>query len=313
VLRNAIVAGAICTSALAAAAPADAYLRDLQTLDTGLSTNSLDRKTVQSRCPAGKTALGAGAVLRPAQGTAIPTGLALQGVFPAGDITADEADPISGVWTLAGQTQCATVSATRPPTLATSGPYVKNVRIVSSPLGYNRTFRKEEAVDCPADAPVPIGGGFFFDGTARNSAHLAAGRSLRLGGRFAAEAHRTDVSLVAWALSASAICADVSSPARPGQSYVTNLSPHSAASPINSTSLKSVVAECPPGKILVGGGGYVETPGTNPPFSVVLRSSGPSAPAGRPQYWFASGYEEDPESPSWRVVAKAICATPAPV
>lgn len=308
-LRFGIAAGALCAFALATAVPADAYLRDLQTLDTGLVTNSLDRKTVQAGCPAGKTALSAGAEVRPQQGTLIPTGLALQSVFGGGAITADEADAITGNWTLAGQTQCVSVTST-PPTPGTEGPYVKDVRIVHSPLPYSRSLRKEIGVDCPPGAPVPIGGGFFFHGhvgqTFRGS-HLAVGRSMRLGGRFITEAHSTDLipPPVEWALSATAICADIGGP---GGGYPTDLTSHSAASPINSNTWNNARAECPPDKVVVGGGAYVETPGTNPPFSVVLRSSLPSKPQGQPWGWGASGIEEDPESPNWRVVARAYCA-----
>ena len=314
------IATALCAFALAMAVPADAYLRDLQTLDTGVATSTLDRKTVESRCPpAGPHSVPERCCARSRERRS-RRGSPCRAYSRGGAITADEADEHTGIWTLAGQTQCALVNAARPALLADSGPYFKNVRLVHSPLPYSRTLRREAGVDCPADAAVPIGGGFFFHGhvgQAHYSGRLAAGRSLRVGGRFVAEAHSTDPfpPPVEWALSVTAICADVSSPARPGQSYVTAVSPHTAASPVNSDTSKTARAECPAGKIVVGGGAFVEgpTPSGNPPFSVVLRSSLPAAPTGRPQGWYASGVEEDPESIGWRVVAKAICVTPAAV
>lgn len=307
-VRMGLVLGAASLVALSTAAPADAYLRDGVTLDTNPSTDSFPAKTVLSKCPAGKVGLSTGASLSVPQGP-IPTGLGLRSMFPGVHITAVEADSESAVWTLSGQTFCVAETAT-PPTSTTGGPYVKNLTRVFKEPPYSHVARKEVAVDCPVAAPVPIGGGFFVDGQGRRNAHLAVGRAMRRGGSFVAEAHATDVfpPAASWALWVYALCANVS---QAGGSYLTDLTTHVQASPVNSDPTRAVRAVCPAGKRVVGGGAVIEgsTGDTPAPAGVVLLGSSPSkAFQSSEDAWFASGAEEDPVSATWRVWAIAKCA-----
>lgn len=69
---------------------------------------------------------------------------------------------------------------------------------------------------------------------------------------------------------------------------------------------KTITAECPSGKQVIGGGSRV----LGPNAKVVISESAPSVPdgAGKRIGWVASGREIEPETGEWSVEAYAICA-----
>jgi hypothetical protein len=77
----------------------------------------------------------------------------------------------------------------------------------------------------------------------------------------------------------------------------------SKSSDINSVYQKYVIAECPPGKIVIGGGGRVHSLD----YRVALIQS---TPWSNPNGWLADGAEMVPMTTEWSVEARAICAWP---
>ena len=72
----------------------------------------------------------------------------------------------------------------------------------------------------------------------------------------------------------------------------------------DSSSPKAVAVDCPPGKRVVGGGGYASGS-----LSVTIRGSWPYDTG---TGWSVSGLEFSPTSDTWQVVVYAICVTALP-
>lgn len=105
-----------------------------------------------------------------------------------------------------------------------------------------------------------------------------------------AVAQEQSATASSWGVTATALCATVT-----GYELVT------ASTAFDSTNPKSIDADCPPGKVPIGGGGAVFffTP------DLALNNLGPTATG-----WEAGAYESDPVSASWILDVKVSCAPP---
>jgi hypothetical protein len=78
-----------------------------------------------------------------------------------------------------------------------------------------------------------------------------------------------------------------------------------AASPADSTPIKSVTAECPPGKVALGGGGDINL--VTDSVAIFAEMPGPF-----PNMWSSGAYEVVPTEEIWSLEVRAVCATVAP-
>ena len=79
----------------------------------------------------------------------------------------------------------------------------------------------------------------------------------------------------------------------------------SASSAVDSNQVHSVIAVCPSGKKVVGGGAQVTSAG---PFALTGSAPNSSSLSG----WFAAARETAAVTGSWGVIASALCATVTP-
>ena len=73
----------------------------------------------------------------------------------------------------------------------------------------------------------------------------------------------------------------------------------------DSSSVKSITAECPAGKMVIGGGARIfgSISGT------ALTANGPEGSPSRPTEWFATALEVAPNSEDWGLRVDVFCAT----
>ncbi len=90
----------------------------------------------------------------------------------------------------------------------------------------------------------------------------------------------------------------------PGASGVSGWEMRQATGATDSSSPKAVAVDCPPGKKVVGGGGYASGS-----LSVAIRGSWPYDTG---TGWSVSGLELSPTAENWFVVVYAICVTALP-
>lgn len=108
-----------------------------------------------------------------------------------------------------------------------------------------------------------------------------------------------------WTLVTNAFCALTGQPAPfNGTGYLKRVQIVHVESEFDSSNSHSVKASCPPGKVLIGGGGDVDAgDNVHQPDEVGFDRSGPKGDA-----WVVRGHEVLPTSKDWQVEAKAICA-----
>jgi hypothetical protein len=83
-----------------------------------------------------------------------------------------------------------------------------------------------------------------------------------------------------------------------------------AASAADSIPIKSVTVECPPGKVVLGGGGDINlTSDSVAIFSEMPESTEIGAP---PTRWTSGAHEVVPTDEDWSLEVRAVCATVAP-
>jgi len=290
---------------LIAAAPASAatYLRDFSVAQTSSAMSSSSTKLAISAC-AGKNAIGGAAFVRPA--TLGNLGLSSVGVSATKSLAgAGETDSESASWRLFGRTFCV-LTTSGPLTAGAAAPYVKAVGIARAHSANNSAPVKSVTATCPKGKAAISGGGRIGPpnlDVAFTAMQRAGARAWRV------SAHEVDPTGARWTVFASVVCANISTETATAN-YAAGYASPGSASPVNSTSLRSVAPSCPGGWYVVGGGAYVEgaTLGSPAPNDVALTSSEPTGGGGSSTAWIAIAHETDPTSQSWRIVAGVICS-----
>jgi hypothetical protein len=290
---------------LGLAAPAGAYLRDVQVYAPTIRSHT---GTLSFTCPGGKLLMGIGADIN----VIAAGGLALNRlgmVANRTDIHALETDPVGGVWSVSGQGFCSGYTDS-PPTAATGGPYLKDPIVATGATASSSLSPKSATASCGGRRV--IGGGFHLFGARPGNfppPHLAADRAESSAiNSFGATAHETQATGANWGIQAVAICANYTDPV-PGPIYAATALIYTSTTPASSGN-KNTASGCPQNFVLIGGGARVlgASPGAAPPSQVVLTSSEPEPGGGRGRLWFAAAAEEDPTAAAWRLDTTAVCA-----
>lgn len=303
-----VVAAALAGAGpLLAAAPADAWLRDVSVAALGSPSNSSSPRLLTITCPAGKVSLGAAAFTGPSLDN-----VALNRAAPPPNqggttawVGAVETDSVSGSWSLGGRAYCASSVAIAPP-VGGAKSYVKAVSIARGQSASSSATVRTAVATCPAGKTAIAGGG-RIEGPFAN---LALTGSQRVGGDRAwrATAREVDATSADWRLHATAVCANIETETATNDYAGPGFTPKDIVFPLGSGTLQSVTPNCPPGTFVVGGGAAVlRGSGTNPPNDVALVASEPT-PGDPSSGWLAVAQETDPTSAEWQVAARVLCA-----
>ena len=287
--------------ALIAAAPAGAYLRDFQTVGLSSVLNSQTVKSVSVPCPPGKLALGAGgAVISPFGNLGLDNlwvFFGQQRTFNGGA----ETDALGARWLVTGRSFCASSVPVIP--LGGGGPFIKNVSWKNRTSPANSTAFKSVVATCPAGTSA-IGGGGELTGATNDLAFDSVRRAGAAG--FRARAHEVDATNVGWSVTATAICANITS-VPPGAQFVGGAginAPDTGPGPIH-TGTSAATASCSGGQRVIGGGAYLTgvAPGSPPPADVVLTASRPISST----TWLGRARDTDPPGQAYHLQVRAVC------
>jgi hypothetical protein len=287
-LAVAVVVG-LSGSLAISATPAAAAVPGLIRVSSISGSTPHDSKVMVVACPAGKKLVGSGARITGGLGEVVLTSLQPNGsptVAPTSvTAIAQEADPISRNWSLTVYGICA-------------NPLPGLVRISATSVDNQSEDFKGAAAVCPTGKRMVSSG--FSIGLAQGQATVrsvlpvgtAPGDPVPYYASVAAA--ESDLYSGNWSLIAYAICA--TAPA--------GLQSYFASSARNSAD-KSVVAQCPAGKAMLGAG----LSNGGPVGQIVLDDYVPSGgPTTAPTSILVTEYEEDAVAEDWDFVAYAICA-----
>lgn len=286
---------------LISAAPAGAYLRDFQTVGLSSVINSQTVKSVSVPCPPGKLPLGAGGAVVPAIGN---LGLDNLWNFFGQQRTLNggtETDAVAARWLVTGRSFCATSVPIIP--LGGGAPFIKNVSWKNHTSAANSLPAKSVAATCPAGASA-IGGGGELTGA---TSDLAFDSVRRGAGGFRVRAHEVDPTSVGWSVTATAICANITS-VPPGAQFVGGagiFAPDTGPGPLH-TGTAATTASCPAnGTRIIGGGAFLTgvAPFSPPPADVVLTASRPISST----TWLARARDTDPPGQAYHLQVRAVC------
>jgi hypothetical protein len=286
---------------LIGAAPAGAYLRDFQTVGLSSLLNSTTVKSVSVPCPPGKLAIGTGgAVISPFGNLGLDNLWVFFGQQRAFDGGA-ETDGIGARWLVTGRAFCATQVGPPPP--GGGAPYLKNVSLVNRTSSANSNPFKSVVATCPAGSSA-IGGGGDLTGATNDLAFDSVRRAAASG--FRVRAHEVDATGVAWSVTATAVCANITN-VPPNPQYVGTApitGPDTGPGPLQ-TGTTSRTASCPGGQRIIGGGAYLTgvAAGSPPPADVVLTASRPI----NNTQWFAEARDTDPPGQAYHLQVRAVC------
>jgi hypothetical protein len=286
---------------LLTAAPAGAYLRDFQTVGLSSVINSTTVKSVSVPCPPGKLPLGAGgAVISPFGNLGLDN---LWVFFGQGRTLngGSETDSVGARWLVTGRSFCAAQTPTIPP--GGGAPFIKNVSWKNRTSPANSTAFKSVVATCPAGASA-IGGGGELTGATNDLAFDSVRRAGAAG--FRVRAHEVDPTGVGWSVTATAICANITT-VPPGAQYVgaTPITgPDTGPGPLH-TGTAATTASCPGGKSIIGGGAFLTgvAPGSPPPADVVLTASRPISST----TWLGRARDTDPPNQAYHLQVRAVC------
>jgi len=254
---------------------------EVVTESTGSDSSSV--KSVTAQCPPGKMVIGGGArIFGSISGTALTTS------GPEGPpseptewfATALEVAPNSQDWGLRVDVFCATVP---------------DYEVITQSTGSDSSSVKSMTAACPPGKMV-IGGGARIFGS-------ISGTALTTNGPEGPPSQPTEWFATAlevtpnnqdWGLRVDVFCATV-----PDYEVVTQ------STGSDSSSVKSMTAECPAGKMVIGGGARIfgSISGT------ALTTSGPEGPPSQPAEWFATALEVAPNSQDWGLRVDVFCAS----
>jgi hypothetical protein len=306
IVRFGLIAAAV---SLAFAAPAPAYMTDVEdAIDQHLSTSTATQD-ITLGCPGTKSLLGVGASAF--SGTEL-------GLFQVGTIgnqvdgffvEAAETDPLDTNWILTGHGICVQGTATPPP-LGSADAYVKAVRVTRA-IGPESSADKDLLAECPGSrVPIAGGGGIITDAKNRGvafealipPAHPAA---------WGARAHETDSTDDRWKLSAAVICANLFTETATSN-YVGAATLFTfAGSAADSGRVKTVSERCPGDTFAVGGGALIRDAAfdfVGDPDVVLTRSEPAGIEKGKAKRWVAEATEIDRTDLVWKVEAHVVCA-----
>ena len=246
-------------------------------------SDSSSVKSITAECPAGKMVIGGGArIFGNISGTALTTS------GPQGPpdqptewfATALEVAPNSDDWGLRVDVFCATVP---------------DYEVVTQSTVSDSSSVKSITTECPAGKMV-IGGGARIFGSISGTALTTSGPDgpTSQPTEWFATALEVAPNSGDWGLRADVFCATV-----PGYEVVTQ------STGSDSSSAKSMTAECPAEKMVIGGGARIfgSISGT------ALTTSGPDGPTSQPTEWFATALEVAPNSEDWGLRIDVFCAT----
>ncbi|WP_433390451.1 hypothetical protein [Micromonospora sp. KLBMP9576] len=283
-----ILGVAVAATVLVPAAPASAAVPGLVRIAVTSASNSNDFRSVTATCPAGKVLTGTGYELNGVTGEAVVDDLRPNGGPAAAPtsvtVGAYEAEAFAGNWTLTAYAICA-------------NPIAGLVRVSAVSASTSADFRSVTAT-CPA-GKVLTGTGYELNGATGegvvddfrpNGGPAAAPTSVLVG------AYEAEAFAGTWSATAYAICANP----LPGLTRI------AAVSPSDSNDFHGVVAACPLGKVLTGGG-YELNGVTGEAVVDDFRPNG--GPAAAPTAITSGAYEEDSFTGNWSNTAYAICAT----
>jgi len=293
---------AAVTLGLFAAAPAGAYLRDFQTVGLSSVVNSQTVKSVSVPCPPGKLALGAGgAVISPFANVGLDNlwvFFGQQRTFNGGA----ETDSIGAKWLVTGRSFCAASVPILPPGNG-AAPFIKNVSWKNRTSAANSTAFKSVVATCPAGTSA-IGGGGELTGATNDLAFDSVRRAGAAG--FRVRAHEVDPTSVGWSVTATAICANITTNP-PGAQFVGGAgisAPDTGPGPIR-TGTAAATASCSGGQRIIGGGAYLTgvAPGSPPPADLVLTASRPISST----TWLGRARDTDPPTQAYHLQVRAVC------
>ena len=175
-----------------------------------------------------------------------------------------------------------------------SGAGLSGYEVVTQSTGSDSSSLKSMTAECPAGKMV-IGGGARIFGSISGTALTASGPDgpPDQPTKWFATALEVAPNSDNWGLRVDVFCATV-----PDYEVVTQLTGS------DSSSVKSMTAECPPGKMVIGGGARIfgSISGTS------LTASGPEGPPSEPNEWFATALEVAPNSQDWGLRIDVFCA-----
>ncbi|BCL15911.1 hypothetical protein [Micromonospora sagamiensis] len=283
----ALALGVAVVGVLAPASPASAAVPGLVRISATSASNSSDFRSVTATCPVGKVLVGTGYEITGATGEVVvddftPNGGTLTAPT-AVTVGAYEADAFAGNWTVTAYAICA-------------NPLAGLVRVSALSPTDSNDFHSVTAA-CPT-GKVLTGAGFELTGVTGegvvddfrpNGGTVNAPTAVTVG------AYEADSFVDNWTAAAYAICANP----------VAGLSRITVLSAIDSGDFRSVVAACPTGKVLTGGG--FEVNGAT--GEAVVDDFTPNGGVATAPVLVVSGaYEEDPFAGNWDIRSFAICA-----
>jgi hypothetical protein len=286
-VKSPLIALAVAAAAALATAGLASALSSPQLVTAFSPTNANDFKVATAVCPAGRLVSGGGGDIDGGFDPLSGYDPVLRFLIPGGSswvTAAHEVDPTTVPWNLDSRALC----IERP----------SGFQIVSASTASSSADFQFISVACPA-GKVAVSGGALLGGpptdiALRDSAPLGTAPPTSWG----ASGEETDPTTANWNVTAYAVCVDAT--AAPGVHVVLN-----NASQISDTSANaiSVVAECPTGENVYGGGASIllGTP------KEAIRTSAPQTTTS----WIAAGEETDPDPASWLLIAYAICAPPS--
>jgi hypothetical protein len=294
-------------AALVAATPASAYLRNFHVVRGSSSQNSKPIKGLV--LPVGLCGgLGSGYIGGFASVSPPLTKLAVTEMQPFGGLLyGGSATDTTGGWRVFARGMCAENTAT-PPTPGTAASYIKGLAYRSATSRSNSLPLKTATARCPT-GKTAIGGGARITTVGSNIALLGLQRAMGVTAVRAA-AHEVDATGVSWKVRVTAICANVTS-GTPTTDYINNVfQTVNPPTPPSSNPSQTVFRGCPPGYVVVGGGGRIlgGAPFNNTNRDVALVRSEPFF-NGTVWGWIVEGRETDPTAGSWRVNASVTCGT----
>ncbi len=301
--------GVVATAAsLALAAPAPAYMTDVEdVIDQHLSTSTATQD-ITLGCPGTKSLLGVGA--------SAFLGAEL-GLFQVGTIgnqvdgffvEAAETDPLETNWSLTGHGICVQGTATPPP-LGAADSYVKAVRVKRT-TGSESSADKDLLAECPGSrVPIAGGGGILTERPNRGVAFEALIPPAQPAA-WGARAHETDPTDAAWRLSAAVICANLFTETATSDYVGAGTLFTFEGSSADSRRVKSVSERCPGDLFAVGGGALIRDAAfdfVGDPDVVLTRSEPAKINHGKAKRWVAEATEIDRTDLVWKVEAHVVC------
>jgi hypothetical protein len=267
---------ALVTAASPAAAVVPGGMTSVSVVSAFDSTQS---KSAVATCPAGQNVIGTGATLAAGGDVAIEAIVPDLGLTSV-TVTAKEADPYAGNWSVTAYAQCAP-------------PLPGQVRVMVNNLASSVSPRAITA-NCPAGTTAlgigyDVGNGFgevLVNQVVPNGGPGVAANQVTV------TAYEDDPYLADWTLTAFLICADPIA----GQQVVT------AASTVTSMPSNGVPAACPPGQDMTGGSAEVRPAVAADLSELSVNAVFPNAGSN-----LAVAFEEDPIGGNWRVLSYALC------